>query len=90
MVSFIWHLFILRTNQTLITTISVLPSGCAVLCCMLDAQLFLQPQHIRNKSTQLIIIVETPFFMAKGGGRGVLNLLLSCMKYMDMQGCCVT
>jgi len=46
MVSFIWHLFILRTNQTFITTISVPPSSCAVLCCILDVQLFFQPQHI--------------------------------------------
>jgi hypothetical protein len=39
--SFIFHLFILNTNQQLISSIPELPPGCAIFCYMLDAQLFL-------------------------------------------------
>jgi hypothetical protein len=40
------HFFILKRNQGLISPVGVLPSSCAVLYCILGAQLFLRPQHV--------------------------------------------
>ena len=41
----IGHLFILKGNEALISSIRVLPSGCAMWYHMPAAQLFLEPQH---------------------------------------------
>jgi hypothetical protein len=48
------HLFILKGNEALISSIRVLLSGCAMLYHMPTAQLFLQPQHAPH-TTQSIL-----------------------------------
>lgn len=47
--SFIGLSFILKTNEALISCVEVLLSGCSMLCYMLDAHLFLQPQLLTNR-----------------------------------------
>ena len=43
------HLLVLRTNQTLISSVTVLPSGSVMLYYMLIAQLFCLPQHVPHR-----------------------------------------
>jgi len=43
--AFIFPSFVLRANQ-MISSVVVLPAGCAVLHYMIDAQLFLRPQCV--------------------------------------------
>jgi len=43
--AFIFHFFFPRANQ-MVSSVFVLPSGCAVLHFMIDAQPFLRPQRV--------------------------------------------
>jgi hypothetical protein len=51
-----FFLFIIETTE-LISSVGVLPSGCAVLWFVLDAQLFLRPQLISQRAQSLTAVV---------------------------------
>jgi len=58
--SFVYPVFVPGSNKALVTFIGVLPSGFAMLCYIIDAQLFLQPQHVPHVEDTLSY--ENSFF----------------------------
>ena len=57
--SFICRFFIRRENHALISSIELLPFGCAMLHYMLDALLFLRPQRLPYWEDSLSLTIET-------------------------------
>ena len=58
--SFVYPVFMPGSDKALVTFIGVLPSGFAMLCYILEAQLFLQPQHVPHLKGTLSY--KNPFF----------------------------
>ena len=57
---FMYPVFMPGADKALVTSIGVLPSAFAMLCYILDAQLFLQPQPVSHVEDTLSY--ENPFF----------------------------
>lgn len=75
--SFIDPFIFLEENQSLISSILMLPSVCAVLYCILDAQLSVQPQFVSQRTHCVCIIFS------------MLNCFFSLILYLTENIHCV-
>lgn len=55
----LWVFFIRWAKQVLVPHIWALPLGCAMLFCILDAQFFLQPQHVPYREHNKLWLTHT-------------------------------